>query len=110
MSNNRDFNMRTEWIKFLEEHDLQHQDVHYFGSEDIRDDLWKVFKRHRPITAHILEEVFGQEKAMNYAMEISADFTEQKAIGILRYTYKPRPHNSKTNSRISNIPSSINKD
>lgn len=79
-------------------------EIHYFGSEDIRDDVWKLFKKERPITAHILEEIFGTGEAASYIMYIDDDFTEAQAVRMLAYTFKPKNNNLlQKNGRISNI-------
>ena len=70
--------MRVEWIKFLDE--TKFDDVHYFGSDDITDDVWKLFRKTRPITAHMLEEMFGITKAQEYAIDLDESFTEKKAV------------------------------
>ena len=67
--------MREQKIKILKE--TSNSEIHYFGSEDIRDDVWKLFKKERPITAHMLEEIFGVNEASDYIMFVSDDFTKR---------------------------------
>ena len=101
--------MRAEWIKFLDE--TSFEEIHYFGSEDIRDDVWKLYKKDRPVTAHMLEELFGRNKAQEYAMDLDDGFTEKKAVRMLGYVYKPKSaYSSRKKGRISNILNSGNKD
>jgi hypothetical protein len=101
--------MRVEWIKFLDE--TKFDDVHYFGSDDITDDVWKLFRKTRPITAHMLEEMFGITKAQEYAIDLDESFTEKKAVRMLGYTYRPKStYSSRKKGRISNILNSGNKD
>ena len=102
MSNNKDFHVRSEWIRFLNESSTA--EVHYFGSDDIKDDVWLLFKKERPITAHILEELFGHVDASGFAMDIDENFTEHDAIRMLGYIYRPQPSNSLgKKSRLGNI-------
>lgn len=94
--------MKSEWIRFLEDSSIE--SVNYFGTDDIRSDVWEVYKKQRPVTAHILEELFGKANAIDYAMNVSEQFTEAKAVSMVAYTWKPQiGKSSKKKSRISNI-------
>ncbi len=102
MSNNKDFHMRSEWIRYLNQSNTA--EVHYFGSDDIEDDVWKLFKKDRPITAHILEELFGNAGASGFAMDLDEKFTEHDAIRMLGYIYRPqKTYSPGKTSRLGNI-------
>jgi len=45
---------------------------------------WFIFKEVRPVTAHLLEQLFG-DRAKEYMPEINKDFTEQIAIDMVKY-------------------------
>ena len=45
---------------------------------------WFIFKEVRPVTAHLLEELFG-DRAKEYMPEINKHFTEQMAIDMVKY-------------------------
>tara|TARA_B100000902_G_scaffold184175_1_gene176788 strand:- start:989 stop:1387 length:399 start_codon:yes stop_codon:yes gene_type:complete len=46
---------------------------------------WYVFKEVRPVTAHILEELFGVEEAKLHFADVSQFFTEGNAVSMVRY-------------------------
>jgi len=119
MSNNRDFAMRREWSRYIEEwseDDLSWEDYPQTDKEPVvnvkelndlineRDDIsftaeggfsgdlaslentWANFRKRRPVTAHMLEELFG-ERAVYYFYKVSKEFTEKQAVRMVSYVY-----------------------
>ena len=115
MSNNRDFSMRAAWTEYLEELSDE-EEIYFFGDEPIdtvhvkgttytAKTLWDNFKRKRPVTAHLLEEMFGREEAWQYVNDLNFEFTEEKAVQMVTYVYNSpkKVLGPKKNRRIDNI-------
>jgi len=85
MSNNRQFAMRREWVNYLAQ--ISEEDEPDAVLEINTDDGWFIFKNKRPVTTHLLEELFGPEDAKYHARLIHEDFTEAKAVEIVAYVY-----------------------
>lgn len=87
MSSNRDFQLRREWVNYLDQMATEDEEVAFLDIDS--DEDWHIFKSRRPITAHLLEELFGRERsdARNYVKLLDEDFTEEKAVKIVSYVY-----------------------
>ena len=97
MSSNRDFARKRSWDKYSEATqeiiqmmiDTTQMDDDQFSA--YREALktfytsWYIFKEVRPVTAHILEELFGEERAKEHFVEVSKFFTEEKAVSMIKY-------------------------
>ena len=46
---------------------------------------WYIFKEVRPVTAHMLEELFGVEEAKLHFADVNQFFTEENAVSMVRY-------------------------
>jgi len=97
MGSNRDFARKRSWDKYSEATqeiiqmmiDTTQMDDDQFSAykEALRTfyTSWYIFKEVRPVTAHILEELFGEERAKEHFSEISQFFTEEKAVSMVKY-------------------------
>ena len=91
MANNRQFAMRREWVNYLAQ--LSEEDLPDAVLEINSDEDWFIFKNKRPVTTHLLEELFGPQDAKYHARHIHEDFTESKAVEIVAYVYNsPRKY------------------
>ena len=85
MSNNRDFALRREWVNYLAQMEDEDEEITFLDIDS--DEDWSVFKGKRPVTAHLLEELFGFEEARLFVKDLDEGFTEMKAVKIVSYVY-----------------------
>ena len=85
MANNRQFAMRREWVTYLEQ--IAAEDETDAVLEVKSDEDWFLFKNKRPVTTHLLEELFGIDEAKYHVKHLDEGFTEAKAVEIVSYVY-----------------------
>lgn len=85
MASNRQFAMRREWVNYLEQ--IANDDEAVAFEEVNSEEDWFIFKSKRPVTAHLLEELFGYEKARHSVRYLDEGFTESTAVRIVSYVY-----------------------
>ena len=76
----------------------QMDDETYFLYTNIMDThraSWYIFEEIRPVTAHLLKELFG-DRAPEFVTSIERNFTEDKAVEMVKYVEKvPQKINKK---------------
>lgn len=100
----KDFaSMITNTAKMNDKEFLEYKDAmkNFYSS-------WFVYKEVRPVTAHLLEQLFGDD-ASQYVSEVNRNFTEEIAVKMVKYVQllpRKRIENHKMR-RISLLSSSI---
>ena len=85
MTNNRKFSMRREWVNYVAQ--IAEEDEADAVLEINSDEDWFLFKNKRPVTTHLLEELFGTDDAKYHVKHLHEGFTEAKAVEIVSYVY-----------------------
>ena len=85
MGSNRDFALRREWINYLAEMADEAEEAVFLNIDSEED--WFLLKTKRPVTAHLLEELFGYDEARHFVNHLDEGFTETKAVKIVSYVY-----------------------
>ncbi len=58
----------------------------FSGDMESLEKTWSNFRRRRPVTAHMLEQLFG-DRAIFYFYQVSKEFTERQAVSMVSYVY-----------------------
>ena len=76
----------------------------FSGDMESLENTWHNFRKRRPVTAHMLEQLFG-DRAVFYFYQVSKEFTERQAVRMVSYVYNnPRKIlNKRKNNRIQLI-------
>ena len=77
--------MRREWVSYLDSLSEEDEIVAFLDVKD--EEGWVKFRRNRPVTAHLLEELFGKTQARIHIKDLDSDFTESKAVRMVSYVY-----------------------
>jgi hypothetical protein len=77
--------MRREWVSYLDSLSEEDELVAFLDVSNEED--WVKFRRNRPVTAHLLEELFGKTQARTHVKDLDSDFTESKAVRMVSYVY-----------------------
>ena len=85
MGSNRTFAMRREWVSYLDSLSEEDEIVAFLDVSNEED--WVKFRRSRPVTAHLLEELFGKTQARTHVKDLNSDFNESKAVRMVSYVY-----------------------
>lgn len=86
---NLDSNMVREFIDMMKNTNKM-DDETYFAYVELMDThtaSWYIFEEIRPVTAHLLKELFG-ERAFEYVSHLERNFTEDKAVEMVKYVEK----------------------
>ena len=100
---NTDSDMVREFVDMMKNTNKM-DDETYFAYTNIMDThgaSWYIFEEIRPVTAHILKELFG-EKASEFVTSIERNFTEEKAVEMVEYVKKV-PQNSNKIDKMNRI-------
>ena len=77
--------MKREWASYLDT--LSDEDELHWSFYETDEETWKNFRRIRPVTAHLLEELFGESNAKEHLKHLDTSFTERKAVRLVSYVY-----------------------
>ena len=100
---NTDSDMVREFVDMMKNTNKM-DDETYFAYTNIMDThgaSWYIFEEIRPVTAHILKELFG-ERASEFVTSIERNFTEEKAVEMVEYVKKV-PQNSNKIDKMNRI-------
>ena len=94
---NTDSNMVREFVDMTKNTNKM-DDETYFAYTNLMDThsaSWYIFEEIRPVTAHLLKELFG-ERAQEFVSSVERNFTEDRAVEIVEYVEKVAPKVNKT--------------
>ncbi len=86
---NRDSDMVREFVDMMKNTNKM-DDETYFAYTNLMDThsaSWYIFEEIRPVTAHLLKELFG-ERAHEFVSSVERNFTEDKAVEMVEYVEK----------------------
>tara|TARA_B100000902_G_scaffold184174_1_gene176780 strand:- start:2012 stop:2383 length:372 start_codon:yes stop_codon:yes gene_type:complete len=98
-----DSNMVREFVDMMKNTNKM-DDETYFAYLDLMDNhpaSWYIFEEIRPVTAHLLKELFG-ERAFEYVSHLERNFTEEKAVEMVKYVEKA-PQNTNKMGKMNRI-------
>ena len=100
---NTDSNLVREFVDMMKNTNKM-DDETYFAYTHLMDThtaSWYIFEEIRPVTAHLLKELFG-ERAPEYVSDLERNFTEEKAVEMVRYVEKV-PQNTNKMDKMNRI-------
>ena len=100
---NTDSDMVREFVDMMKNTNKMDDETYfaYTNIMDIHGASWYIFEEIRPVTAHILKELFG-ERASEFVTSIERNFTEEKAVEMVEYVKKV-PQNSNKMDKMNRI-------
>ncbi len=86
---NLDSNLVREFIDMMKNTNKMDDETYfaYLEMMNTHTASWYIFEEIRPVTAHLLKELFG-ERASEYVSDLERNFTEDKAVEMVKYVEK----------------------
>ena len=100
---NKDSDMVREFVDMMKNTNKMDDETYhaYTNIMDTHGASWYIFEEIRPVTAHLLKELFG-ERASEFVTSVERNFTEEKAVEMVEYVKKV-PQNSNKIDKMNRI-------